>query len=73
LDRRQGQRKERSKTMNTRHGVISTEELGELTLVASGGALVGVYFPDHTTKPDRTSFGESVDCATDPVLSEAAG
>jgi methylated-DNA-[protein]-cysteine S-methyltransferase len=59
--------------MDTRHGVISTEELGELTLVASGSALVGVYFPDHTTKPDRRSFGESVDCATDPVLSEAAG
>ena len=59
--------------MNTRHDVISTEELGQLTLVASGTALVGVYFPDHTTKPDRASFGENVDCATDPVLSEAAG
>jgi methylated-DNA-[protein]-cysteine S-methyltransferase len=58
--------------MNTRHGVISSEELGELTLVASGTALVGVYFPAHTTNPDRTSFGESVDCATDPVLSEAS-
>jgi methylated-DNA-[protein]-cysteine S-methyltransferase len=58
--------------MNTRHGVISTKELGELTLVASGTALVGVYFPDHTTTPDRTSFGETVDSATDPVLSEAS-
>ncbi len=58
--------------MTTRHGVIQTEELGELTLVASGTALVGVYFPDHTTRPDRTTFGDNVETATDPVLSEAS-
>lgn len=58
--------------MHTRHAIISTEELGELTLVASGSTLVGIYFPDHTTNPDRTSFGEKVDSAADPVLSEAS-
>jgi methylated-DNA-[protein]-cysteine S-methyltransferase len=58
--------------MHTRHAIISTEELGELTLVASDTTLVGIYFPDHTTKPDRASFGERVDSTADPVLSAAS-
>jgi len=58
--------------MHTRHGIISTEELGELTLVAADTDVVGVYFPDHTTKPDRTRFGEQVDATTDPVLAAAS-
>lgn len=58
--------------MHTRHAVVTTKRLGELTLVASDSALVGVYFPGHWTSPDRTSFGPEVESAGDPVLSEAA-
>ncbi|MFK4083678.1 methylated-DNA--[protein]-cysteine S-methyltransferase [Kribbella sp. NPDC020789] len=47
--------------------IVSTR-LGELTLVASGSALAGVYFPHHWVKPMPLS--ERV--ASDPVLSEAA-
>src|SRR4051812_24790843 len=50
-----------------RHMIVSTR-LGELTLVASGSALAGVYFPHHWVKP--MPLGERV--ASDPVLSEAA-
>lgn len=57
--------------MNNRHAVVSTQ-LGELTLVASGSALIGVYFPHHWVKPDRTTLGDEVEAATDPVLTEAA-
>ena len=58
--------------MFTRHAVVETPELGELTLVAADSALVGVYFPGHWHLPDPASFGERVDVATDPVLSAAA-
>ena len=58
--------------MSTRHATVSTSELGELTLVASGPKLVGIYFPGHWTLPDPASFGEPVDAAADPVLAEAA-
>ncbi|TDD44575.1 methylated-DNA--[protein]-cysteine S-methyltransferase [Kribbella antibiotica] len=50
-----------------RHMIVSTR-LGELTLVASDGALAGVYFPHHWVKP--MPLGERVE--SDPVLSEAA-
>ena len=50
-----------------RHMIVNTR-LGELTLVASDGALAGVYFPHHWVKP--MPLGERVD--SDPVLSEAA-
>ncbi|MEO9174227.1 MAG: methylated-DNA--[protein]-cysteine S-methyltransferase [Gaiellales bacterium] len=43
--------------MPTTHTIIDTR-LGELTLVAEGGTLSGVYFPGHWTRPDRTTFGE---------------
>ncbi|HWB23100.1 MAG TPA: methylated-DNA--[protein]-cysteine S-methyltransferase [Gaiellaceae bacterium] len=44
--------------MSTTHKTIDTP-LGELTLVAENGALSGIYFPGHWTKPDRSSFGEA--------------
>ena len=31
--------------------------IGELTLVADGGRLTGVYFPHHWYRPDPASFG----------------
>ncbi len=43
--------------MATTHTIIDTT-LGELTLVADGGVLSGIYFPGHWTRPDRTRFGE---------------
>ena len=38
------------------HTTIDTP-LGELTLVAADGALSGVYFPGHWTRPDPVTFG----------------
>ena len=57
--------------MNTRHAVTTTE-LGEITLVAEGDALIGLYFPRHWYKPSQAAFGERVQLSTDPLLSEAA-
>jgi len=57
--------------METRHAVVETQ-LGELTLVASGGGLIGIYFPGHWTNPDRTTFGDEAEESADPLLAEAA-
>lgn len=54
-----------------RHAVVPTG-LGDLTLVAAGRALVGVYFPEHRPEPDRAQFGEPVGLADDEVLAAAA-
>lgn len=54
-----------------RHATVATA-LGDLTLVGEGAALVGVYFPEHRPEPDRSRFGESVELADDPTLTEAA-
>lgn len=54
-----------------RHSVVTTA-MGELTLVAEGDALVGVYFAEHHPAPDREGFGPSVDPAGDAVLAAAA-
>jgi methylated-DNA-[protein]-cysteine S-methyltransferase len=40
----------------TTHTTIDTP-LGELTLVAESGALSGVYFPGHWTRPVPATFG----------------
>ena len=39
--------------MTTRHAVIDSP-LGELTVVADGGALTGLYFRSHWFRPRRT-------------------
>jgi len=54
-----------------RHAVVATS-VGELTLVAAGQALVGVYFHQHRPEPDRTRFGEPVEPGDDEVLAAAA-
>lgn len=54
-----------------RHATVDTE-LGELTLVAEGDSLVGVYFPDHRPAPALDGFGPGVEADGDPVLKEAA-
>lgn len=57
--------------MNNRHAIVSTQ-LGDLTLVASDDALIGVYFPHHWVKPERATLGDEVQATTDAVLAEAA-
>jgi methylated-DNA-[protein]-cysteine S-methyltransferase len=57
--------------MSIRHAVVGTT-LGDLTLVASGDALAGVYFPHHWTRPDRTALGDEVPPEGDPVLAHVA-
>jgi methylated-DNA-[protein]-cysteine S-methyltransferase len=43
-------------TLGAVHTVIATR-LGELTVVREEGALIGLYFPRHWPRPDRTAFG----------------
>jgi methylated-DNA-[protein]-cysteine S-methyltransferase len=57
--------------MNTRHAVMPTQ-LGEITLLAQGDALVGLYFPHHWYRPSQAAFGARVRLSADPVLREAA-
>ena len=56
--------------MNTRHAVIDNP-LGELTLVADGEALTGLYFRHHWYRPPTDTFGPRVDAGSDTLLTEA--
>ena len=56
--------------MNTRHAVIDSA-LGELTLVADGNALTGVYFRHHWHRPCADTFGPRVETQHDALLAEA--
>ncbi len=56
--------------MNSRHAVIDSP-LGELTLVADGAALTGLYFRHHWYRPSADTFGPRVDHRTDELLAEA--
>jgi methylated-DNA-[protein]-cysteine S-methyltransferase len=55
--------------MNVRHAIITTS-LGELTVVAQGDAIAGVYFPHHWHPPVAGSIGELVDEADDPAIAD---
>jgi methylated-DNA-[protein]-cysteine S-methyltransferase len=57
--------------MNTRHCVIDSP-LGELTVVADGSALTGVYFRHHWHRPRQSTFGPRVDAHSDAVFAEAS-
>jgi methylated-DNA-[protein]-cysteine S-methyltransferase len=57
--------------MTTRHVVIDSP-LGELTVVAEGDALTGVYFRSHWHPPAAGALGERVEPATDELLGRAA-
>lgn len=57
--------------MSTRHAVIDSR-LGELTLVAAGDALVGVYFRQHWYRPSADTFGPRVDADDDATLAQAS-
>ena len=41
--------------------------LGDLTVVARGGSVTGLYFPHHWHLPDLASFGEYRDAGLDEV------
>jgi methylated-DNA-[protein]-cysteine S-methyltransferase len=58
------------KSIGTRHAVVGTA-IGEITLVAAGHTLAGVYFPGHWYKPDSRTFGVKAVAGADPVLSVA--
>jgi methylated-DNA-[protein]-cysteine S-methyltransferase len=58
--------------MDTRHVVVDTL-LGKITLVASGGSVVGLYFAHHWYLPARDTLGAEVPVADDALLSLAAG
>jgi methylated-DNA-[protein]-cysteine S-methyltransferase len=57
--------------MQTRHTRIGTP-LGELTLVAAGDRLAGLYFPHHWRRPARDAFGPFVAAAGDPLFAAVA-
>lgn len=48
--------------MNIRHTMLDSP-LGELTVVADGDALTGLYFPGHVRGPDPATFGPREDTA----------
>lgn len=50
--------------MNPRHTIIDSA-LGELTLVADGAALTGLYFPKHWYPPDPRTIGPRDDAGFD--------
>ncbi len=51
------------------HTTIASK-LGELTVVACRGAVVGLYFPSHWHRPDPASFGLCSDIGFDAVRDE---
>jgi methylated-DNA-[protein]-cysteine S-methyltransferase len=53
--------------MTSRHTVIDSQ-LGELTLVADGNALTGVYFRHHWHPPTADALGEYVEPAADELF-----
>lgn len=59
----------KEKQMTTRHALYASP-IGNLTLVVDGDALVGIYFPDHWTNPDTSTFGELVPLASDGGFAE---
>ncbi|HKP44215.1 methylated-DNA--[protein]-cysteine S-methyltransferase [Mycobacterium sp.] len=56
--------------MDTRHAVIDSP-LGELTLVADGDALTGLYFRHHWYRPGTGTLGPQFDADADPLLATA--
>jgi methylated-DNA-[protein]-cysteine S-methyltransferase len=54
----------------TRRHTVTPTVLGEITLVASGDVLEGLYFPGHWYLPDRATFGPRADDGFDGVIGE---
>lgn len=53
--------------MQTRHAVVPGS-LGEITIVASADAVVGLYFPQHWSLSQSADFGPRTEAAADPLL-----
>ncbi len=49
---------------------VTDSPIGELTLVACGGALTGVYFPKHTRLPQPAAFGQRVDTGFEAAVDQ---
>lgn len=58
--------------MTTARHVVIDSPVGELTVVANGDALTGVYFPQHWHPPTADALGERVEPAADELLARAA-
>jgi methylated-DNA-[protein]-cysteine S-methyltransferase len=57
--------------MSVNHTTIDSP-VGELTLVARGGRLTGVYFPHHWYKPDPAAFGPRTETGFEEAASQLA-
>lgn len=55
---------------NTRHTVIESA-LGEVTVVAEGDELTGLYFPGHRHLPNASVFGARAEADADEVFVRA--
>ncbi len=49
---------------------ITDSPLGPLTLVAHDGALAGLYFAEHTRRPDPGSFGHRDEAGFGPAIEQ---
>jgi methylated-DNA-[protein]-cysteine S-methyltransferase len=57
--------------MTVNHTTVDSP-IGELTLVARGGRLTGVYFPHHWYKPDPAAFGPRTETGFEEAASQLA-
>jgi methylated-DNA-[protein]-cysteine S-methyltransferase len=57
--------------MHKRHAVVETS-LGEITVVAHDGLVVGIYFPHHWYPPAEDTLGDRVSASCDDLLGTAA-
>ena len=57
--------------MSTTHTIIDSP-LGAITLVARDGALAGLYFTEHTHRPDATTFGARADTGFEAASEQVA-
>jgi methylated-DNA-[protein]-cysteine S-methyltransferase len=58
-------------TTNARHAIVTTP-IGDVTLVATGPALTGIYFPHHWYQPAVRNFGPLVPASSETLFSAAA-
>jgi methylated-DNA-[protein]-cysteine S-methyltransferase len=56
-------------TFPVTHATIASE-LGDLTVVARAGVVVGVYFAHHWSRPDPAGFGSRSDIGFDAVCDQ---
>jgi methylated-DNA-[protein]-cysteine S-methyltransferase len=57
---------------STRSHTVIGSPVGDLTVVADDGALVGLYFEQHLRRPPAATFGERTDVGFDAVRTQLA-